>query len=244
VEEQLLPLKAWGSDAVLARYAPRQDVTAAQDQPVWRLVAGADDMTITFDPAVEGVGASHQFAKAGDVLEFMSAASHYASAVLDDPPDPLEPEAPFFAYQLMTGRFWVHDAAGLPAMQDYEWGDPFMVLAPPAGQYLNRYVFTTDDFFDFEYDRIIVVRKAGYDVTLDCLGVLDAAGFQQVGASEWEVGWFNIDQPGGVEGCADGAHRIESEAVFGLTVVGEDYALSVGYPGGIGVRWINPVYVE
>jgi len=65
-----------------------------------------------------------------------------------------------------------------------------------------------------------------------------------VGSSEWEVGWFNIDQPGGVAGCEDGAHRIESDAVFGLTVVGEDYALSVGYPGGIGVYWINPVIVE
>jgi hypothetical protein len=244
VEEQLLPLRAWGADAVLARYAPRPDVTAAQDRPVWRVVAGADGMTVSFDPAVEGVGASHHFVKAGDVLQFMSAASHYASAVLDDPPDPGEPGAPFFAYQLMTGRFWVKDAAGLPPLADYEWGDPFMVLAPPAGQYLNRYVFTTDNVFDFAYDRIVVVRKAGYAVTLDCLGQLDDGAFQPVGASEWEVGWFNLDQPGGVEGCEDGAHRIESDAVFGLTVVGEDYALSVGYPGGIGVRWINPVYVE
>jgi len=244
VEEQLLPLKAWGSDAVLARYPIRQDVTAEQDQPVWRIVAGAPDMTVTFDPPVEGLGATQHFAVAGQVLEFMSPDSHYASAVLDDPPDPGEPEAPFFAYQMMTGRFWVHDQAGMPALTDYEWGDPFMAIAPPAGQYLDRYVFTTDNVFDFEYDRIIVVRKEGYAVTLDCLGVLDDAEFHQVGSSEWEVGWFDIDRPGGVAGCEDGAHRIESQAVFGLTVVGEDMALSVGYPGGLGVRWINPVIIE
>jgi hypothetical protein len=238
VEEQLLPLKAWGVDAVLARYAPRAGLTADDDQPVWRIVAGADGMTVAFDPPVDGVGESYHFSTAGQVLEFMSPLDHYASAVLDDPPDPEEPGAPFFAYQVMTGRYW---AGGSSA---YQWGDPSMVLAPPAGQYLPRYVFTTDNVFDFAYDHIVVVRKAGYGVTLDCLGDLDEAAFAPVGGSEYEVGRFDIDDPDGVDGCADGRHDIWSESSFGLTVVSEDTAMSVAYPGGIGLEWINPVEIE
>jgi hypothetical protein len=238
VEEQLLPLRAWGVDAVLARYAPRVDLTAEQDQPVWRVVAGADDMTVAFDPAVDGVGSSYHFNTAGQVLEFTSPIDHVASATLDDPPDPDEPGAPFFAYQVMTGRTWAGGSTS------YQTGDPSMVLAPPAGQYLPRYVFTTDNVFDFDYDHIVVVRKAGFAVTLDCLDALDEATFVPVGASDWEVGRFDIDTPDGVAGCEDGAHRIESEAAFGLMVVSEDYAMSVAYPGGIGVKWINPIIIE
>ena len=238
IEEQILPLKAWGTDAVLARYAPRADETADQDQPVWRIVAGTSNMTVAFDPPVDGVGASYHFAVQGQVLEFMSPLDHYAVGTLDDPPDPEEPGAPFFAYQMMTGRYWVGDGTA------YQWGDPFMVLAPPAGQYLTRYVFTTDNVFDLEYDHIVVVRQAGYAVNLDCLGDLPDDAFTAVGASGWEVGHFDIDNPDGVAGCTDGAHDISSEASFGLTVVSEDLALSVGYPGGIGVNWINPIIPE
>ena len=244
IEEQILPLKAWGTDAVLARYAPRADLTSDQDQPVWRIVAGAANMTVAFDPPVDGVGASHHFAAQGQVLEFMSPLSHYASGTLDDPPDPEEPGAPFFAYQMMTGRFWVHDQAGMPLTTEYQWGDPFMALAPPAGQYLNRYVFTTDNVFDFAYDHIVVVRQAGHAVNLDCLGDLPDDGFTTVGSTSWQVGWFDIDNPDGAAGCTDGAHDITSDASFGLTVVSEDTALSVGYPGGVGVSWINPIVPE
>jgi hypothetical protein len=244
IEEQILPLRAWGTDAVLARYAARVDVSAEQDQPVWRIVAGTSNMTVTFDPPVDVVGSSFHFSTQGQVLEFMSPLDHYAVGTLDAPPDPEEPGAPFFAYQMMTGRFWVHEQSGMPAMTEYDWGDPSMVLAPPAGQYLNRYVFTTDDMFDFAYDHIIVVRQAGYPVTLDCLGELPNDAFTAVGASEWEVGHFDIDNPDGASGCTDGAHDIYSEASFGLTVVSEDTALSVLYPGGLGVNWINPIIVE
>jgi hypothetical protein len=238
VEEQLLPLKAWGVDAVLARYAPREGLTADQDEPVWRVVAGADDMTVEFDPAVDGVGSSHYFASAGDLLEFMSPIDHFASATLNNPPDPDEPGAPFFAYQIMTGRYWAGGSG------TYQWGDPSMVLSPPAGQYLPRYVFTTDNVFDFAYDHVVIVRKSGYAVTLDCLGALDDAAFTAVGSSEWEVGRFDIDNPAGVDGCEDGPHDIYSDAAFGLMVISEDTAMSVAYPGGIGVSWINPVIIE
>ena len=50
LEEQLLPLEAWGMSTVLARVAPRTDCTADHDTALWRIIAGADNMTVTFDP--------------------------------------------------------------------------------------------------------------------------------------------------------------------------------------------------
>jgi len=237
VEEQLLPLVAWGTETVLARHEVRAGSTADVDEALWRIVAGADDMTVTFDPPVDGVGGSHHFTARGELLEFMSPIDHYASAVLDDPPDPGEPEAPFLAFQIMTGRWYVGG-------ESYEWGDPMMLLSAPAGQYLDRYVFNTDNQFDFAYDGIIIVRPAGVAVELDCLGPIEDAEFSPVGASEWEVARVDIDNPLGVPGCTDGAHRIESEEPFGLSVVGEDFANSYGYLGGVGVRAINPIIIE
>lgn len=238
VEEQILPLKAWGTDAVLGRYAARPNKTGTQDEPVWRIIAGADAMTVHFDPEVDGVGAEHTFAEQGEVLEFMSPIDHYASATFDNPTDPEKPEAPFFAYQMMTGRYWAGQGA------DYTWGDPMMLLAPPAGQYLNRYTFATDNVFNYRYDQIVLVRKAGYSITVDCLGEIPDTDFVQVGGSEWQVARVNIDKPNGVGTCVDGPHSAESTAPFGISVVGIDLANSYGYPGGLGVRWINPVDVE
>jgi hypothetical protein len=237
VEEQLMPLKAWGTDAVLGRYAVRPNTTENKDKTLWRIVAGADAMTVHFDPDVAGVGAEHKFAKQGEVLEFMSPIDHYASATFDSPADPGKPEAPFFAYQIMTGRWWIGGSA-------YKWGDPMMLLAPPAGQYLDRYYFTTDNVFNFQYDQLIIVRKAGFAIEVDCLGVIPDADFVQVGGTEWEVARVNIDQPGGVGTCVDGSHWAKSSAPFGLSVVSIDTAMGSGYPGGLGVRWINPVPVE
>jgi hypothetical protein len=41
--------------------------------------------------------------------------------------------------------------------------------------------------------------------------------------------------------CEDGAHWLEAAEPVGLSVVGEDFANSYGYLGGVGVRSINPV---
>jgi hypothetical protein len=235
VEEQLLPLVAWGSETVLARYAVRHNVTASEDPALWRIVAGADDITVYFDPPTVEVGSSYSFSTQGEMLEFESEIDHFAYCEFDDPLDPDEPEAPFFAFQMMTGRFYVGGSA-------YLWGDPMMLLSPPAGQYLDHYVFNTDSKFDFAFDRVIIVRPAGVEVELDCLGVLDDADFVSVGSTDWEVGRFALDYNGvDVGSCTDGAHWLEAAEPVGLSVVGEDFANSYGYLGGVGVRAINPI---
>ncbi|HUU23210.1 MAG TPA: hypothetical protein VM389_11815, partial [Phycisphaerae bacterium] len=128
VEEQLLPLAAWGTETVLARHAPRQGCSNQPSDPVvWRIIAGADAMTVTFDPpAPAPAGASYSFSQQGQLLQFIGAGDHYAAGTLNNPPDPLHPEAPFFAYQMMTGTTY----GGCASSE----GDPMMLLSPPAGQ--------------------------------------------------------------------------------------------------------------
>lgn len=245
VEEQLLPLAAWGTTTVLARHAPRPVCTPPNsDDPVlWRIIAGADDMHVTFDPpAPDPAGAEHHFAEQGELLEFMSTEDHYAEGILDDPPDPAEPEASFFAYQMMTGCMHCNPSGtgDFPPTFEDQPGDPMMLFSPPAGQFLDRYVFNTDNVYDFDYDHIIIVRPIGTEVTLDCLGVLPDSSFDQVGSSDWEVGRIFIDNPENSTGCLDGTHLLTSADPVGLSVVGVAPANSYGYLGGIGVKSINP----
>ncbi len=231
VEEQILPLAAWGTSTVLARHADRQD--CSNNLVTWQIVAGADDMTVTFDPpAPAPLNSSYTFAQQGQVITFGSDQDHYVEGILNNPPDPAEPEASFFAYQMMTG-------CSYGDCYDLE-GDPMMLQSAPAGQFLDRYVFNTDDVFDFDYDHIIIVRWGGVEVTLDCLGVIPDSEFTPVGSSNWQTARIFIDNPENSTGCLDGVHVLTATAQVGLSVVGSAHANSYGYLGGVGVRSINP----
>jgi hypothetical protein len=233
-EEQMLPLESWGTDAVLARAPARPPCSEAEDTLLWRVIAGADDMTVTFDPpAPDPIGAEHHFDQQADYIEFHSAEHHFAAAEFDNPEDPEAPEAPFSAYQLMTGLVY-------PECNTDSLGDPMQIMAAPAGQYLERYVFATDEGFDYDYDHIVIVRPAGVPVELACLGIIEDEVFTEVGSSDWEVGYVAIDDPPNSNPCTDGAHAIYSEEPFGLAVTGISSAQSYGYLGGVGLRPINP----
>jgi hypothetical protein len=236
IEEQMLPLEAWGTEAVLSRFSPRRDCSFDNDMPLWRIMAGKDNMTVYFDPALpDPVGSEYHFDEQGDWFEIFAPEDYFAYGLLDDPLDPEFPEASFMAYQLMAG------AMNFPCTKSDKDGDPMMLLAPPAGQYLERYVFNTDNVFDYEFDEIIIVRPAGVPVVLECLGeALDDDLFTEVGSSDWEVGRFQIDGPDSTDDCFDGTNIITSEQPFGLSVVGFDWCQSYGYLGGIGVWAINP----
>jgi hypothetical protein len=236
LEEQTPPLATWGSETVLARFSPRRDCTADEDLAVWRVVAGADDMTVTFDPPLPDVGAAHSFAEQGEWLEVLAPGDYHAVGELDNPPDPAHPEAPFLAYQLMTGYEY---ATCTISTKD---GDPMMMLAPPTGQFLRSYAFYTDTVVGYMWDEIIIVRPLGRTVELGCLGPLSNALFHQVGSSDWEVGRFFIDDPyPESDGCVEGANTIYANEPFGISVAGVGWCHSYGYLGGLGLAEINPL---
>jgi hypothetical protein len=241
VEEQMLPFNAWGTETVLARYAPRHYCTN-EDLVLWRIIAGADDMTVLFDPPLPApVGSHYDFALRGEILEFMAPGDYYAKGVFQTPSDPDHPEAPFLAYQMMTGATFPLCSLNGPSGGGNWEGDPMMLLSPPAGQYLDRYVFNTDNIFDFNYDQIIVVRPPASHVFVDCLGLIPDSEFVEVGSSGWWVARLYIDDPDGMTDCTDGVHVLSASQPVGLSVVGTSNASSYGYLGGVGTKSINPV---
>jgi hypothetical protein len=235
LEEQMPPLEAWGTEAVMARHSPRRFCAQDDDVVVWRIVSGADDMTVAFDPPLLGVGLAHYFATQGEWVETETTLDYHAHGYFNNPSDPAHPEAPFLAYQLMTG-------SGYNACTTMDKdGDPMMVLSTPTDQFLTGYVFATDTVVGHIWDEIIVVRPQGSQVALQCLGLLDDGLFSQVGGSSWEVGRFFIDDifPES-DSCTDGLHVLSASDPIGLSVVGVGWQKSYGYPGGTALSEINP----
>jgi hypothetical protein len=230
LEEQLLPYSAWGVSAVLARHAVRPLLAADEDPVLWRVVAGADGMTVTFEPPLPTPwGASHHFASRGEVLEFVSDVSHVATGALDEPPGE-DDGAPFLAYHLMSA------AVGTSGQ-----GDGMMLIAAPIDQFLDRYVFSTSVEADYDYDYIILVKRPPTLVRVDCMGLVDQTEFSPIGGSGWEVAWIHLDSPTIATLCADGPQLVQATEPVGVSVVGTAEAGAYGFLAGTGIAEINPV---
>ncbi|MDF2693095.1 MAG: hypothetical protein K0S65_1478, partial [Labilithrix sp.] len=144
---------------------------------------------------------------------------------------------PFYVAALMTGGATTSTAVG----------DPELAMAVPTDQWLDDYGFFSD--FTYQFSAVFVTRRkvngAFQDVKLDCAGVL--TGWQSITPDyEWtyaELSRTGLPQkyPSGT--CTDGAHRINSDGPFAMTVWGIAYFASYAYPGGTGLRRITKVQV-
>src|SRR5262249_53365638 len=114
-------------------------------------------------------------------------------------------------------------------------GDAEYVVTIPPQQYLNHYLFLTDP--TYKNTHLVFVRgkaKDGLfkDVKLKCAGTI--GGWMPIGTGgEYEYSRFDLVIGGaGQAGCNNGEHVADSEAPFGLTVWGWDFAVSYAYPAG------------
>src|SRR5690606_31463607 len=93
-------------------------------------------------------------------------------------------------------------------------------------------------------DFVMIMREAGTEVTLECLGVVSDDHFTAIPGTNFEVGHVDLDIAGnGGEGsCVDGEQFLTATAPVGVLVGGVDWATSYGYPGGLslGVLWAPP----
>jgi hypothetical protein len=219
LEEQLMPLAAWGTHYVGAMH-PQRKVSNPEHEPiVWRVIAGVDDTTVTLDPPL--TGGPIELANAGDELEF-TANEHFLATS--------DPAHPFMLVQYMTGAEPLFPAcgSGKPA------GDPWMLQMIPTDQWLPSVPFVTD--VSYVRDFVFVAREAGTNVTVECFGSIPDDRFEQVGSSEFEVGWVDLDDEDGGEGeCADGQQFLYAEQPVGVYVGGVDCWSSYGYPGGMSI---------
>ena len=232
IEEAVIPLAAWGTQYVAARHPHRQpDLHPDPELVYWRVIAGVDDTTIDVQPAGIVPGNQITLAAAGDWLELSSAESFVLTAPDDEP---------FMAVQYMSGGSIVFNTPMCtpgPAV-----GDPYMMQMVPAAQWLTSLPFLTDT--SYAMDFVILVREAGVQVELDCLGVVDGSHFEAIPGTPYEVGSveLDIDGMGGEGGCLDGQQFVVSSEPVGVMVGGYDCAASYGYPGGLSLDalWMPP----
>jgi hypothetical protein len=232
IEEQMLPLSAWGTHYIGARHPHRVPNLNPQPEEVfWRVIAAVDDTTITLEPPV--AGAQIQLAQVGDWFEFSSTVSFEATG-----------NQPFLLVQYMSGCYNVIDGTGQPSnCEQGPTGDPYMLQAVPVEQWLTQLPFLTDT--SYPRDFVTIIREQGTEVTLDCLGVVSADHFTAIPNTIYEVGQVDLDIAGnGGEGnCVDGAQFLTASKPVGVLVGGVDWATSYGYPGGLSLSalWDPPI---
>jgi hypothetical protein len=231
VEEQLIPVAAWGTHYVGARHPHRiPDVHPEPEQVFWRVVAAKDDTTIATTPPVGG--GNIVLANAGDYMDFNATVSFVAES--DD-------DHPFMLVQYMGGGQALYDAENCGGL-DVATGDPYMLQMVPTDQWLEQLPFLTDG--SYARDFVTIIRRTGTSVDLDCMGVVPDDRFQVVAGTEYEVANIDldIDGAGGEGSCVDGSQYISASDPVGIAVGGYDCAASYGYPGGLSLDalWVPP----
>jgi hypothetical protein len=248
VEEQLMPLAAWGRRFVVAR-GPVRRTGPDPEVEHYRITAGnvppgLGAITLTYHPS-QPPGAPSQLAE-GESVEFASATEFAVEAdgpvlvmsylvscfetapeidtvALDMIPCTTDAECQGLPYSAVCNLDW---AACLPL------GDPSMTMIPPVEQFRDSYVFLAP--IDYETDTITVIAPLSAEVLLDgapLSGLAPVATLEGVeyGVLRQEIG--------------DGTHRLSTQggAEVGLLVFGVDEAVSYGYPAGLDLETINPL---
>jgi len=231
LEEQIVPLASWGTSYVGARHPQRvPDINPAPEEVRWRIVSAVAGTTVNLQPPQPGVGGMVNLAQAGQIVEFASTESFVATG-----------DQPFMLMQFMTGCYNVISQTGAPSnCSQGATGDPYMIQVPPIEQWMTQLPFLTDT--SYPRDFAIIMREAGTNVELDCLGVVSPDHFTAIPGTNYEVGSVELDDNSGEGTCADGAHFIQADAPIGLMVAGLDWATSYGYPGGLNFKslWVPP----
>jgi hypothetical protein len=234
IEEQIIPLSAWGTQYVGARHPHRVPAINPTPETVyWRLVAAADGTTITLDPPVAGANGVVTLALLGEHYEFETPESFVATS--DDP---------FMLVQYMSGCYNVITNTGSPSScSQGATGDPYMMQMVPVEQWLTSLPFLTDT--SYPRDFVTIIRETGTDVWLECLGDVPDGHFTPIPGTAYEVGHVDLDidgQDGGEGNCVDGEQYLTATAPVGVLVGGVDWATSYGYPGGLslGELWTPP----
>lgn len=223
--QQILPVKALGSEYVAARYRDR--MAGNNEAVLWTITGAVDGTNLTYDPAAP-VGAPTTLL-GGQIARFSSKDSFTVKSQ--------DADHPFALAGHMSG--WTN----LPGSNQ---GDPEYVITIPPAQYLNHYLFLTDS--TYKTSHLVFVRQKTKDgmfkpVSLDCLG--EVTNWQPIGASgQYEYAGVDLVKDGAPQGaCDNGVHTADSDAPFGLTVWGWDFAVSYAYPAGMSTQPINTVVI-
>jgi len=234
IEEQILPLTAWGKNYIAPRVVGQSTNCSGAGQPeiscppsVYRIVGSVPNTTVTV------------MAPTGVTL---------------NPPGPTFRLGPGMSQDItatgtsMTapGDFFISADQAILVME-LTGSETAMVTVVPYEQFLQQYLFGVPDFF---CTTITVTRKAGTVVQLDGSPIADSL-FNDAGGG-YQVAHFPIMQPGG---CGVGGsmgqvvpHTVKALPTpegrnfpAGIDLYGVDINCSYGYVGGLSVQVINDI---
>jgi len=216
--QQLVPVNLLGFEYTAVSY---RDRLAGKPETVpWTLIGAVDGTTLRYDPAPPR-GAPGVLNR-GETVE-------------------LDATVPFNVRSHLAG----HMTGWLKISSDPGPGDPETVTTVPPQQWRTAYTFLTDATYSDSHLVFTRQKMNGkfHDVTLDCLGTL--GNWTPVG-QDATYEYTRVDlvsnfKPQG--SCRNGTNAARSNAPFGLTVWGWDFAASYAYPAGMGVKPINDVII-
>ena len=240
-QQQIPPIRAWGTEYAAVRYPNRLAVydpgmsNVTEELVPWRIVGAVDGTVLKYDPAPPA-GAPEKLSQGQDAMFWSNTPFVVKSQ---------DAEHPFYLAGYMTGCEFVPELT----VRNFP-GDPEFVNVIPAQQYLDKYVFFTD--MSYEYTSLVVVRRdegRGFqDVRLDCAGLI--ADWRPIGKEgRFEYAYINMVRgfkpqsfPAGE--CTNGAHEMQGDGPFTVTVWGFGRASSYAYPAGAGVRTLSATQVS
>ena len=224
LEQQLFPLETWSNEYVADAFKPRSPTQI----DVWRVMAGANDVTVTTTPPVPGYETF--VLQRGAWLQFATAASVH-----------IEGDGPLMVGHYLTGANYPgavdvqaceQTAVGKPE----PIGDPAFTLAAPVKRYLKEYAVLTPSGYMNDY--LNFVAKPGTTISIEtcdmsggqCTSQPLNASFVAIPGSGYSVATVPV---------VPGIHRLTGDQAFGLTAYGYDCDVSYAYPGGLKLQGVK-----
>jgi len=224
LEQQLFPVETWGLEYVGGKSFPR-----GVESDYWRIIASEDNTTVVFAPT--SVEPLHTLNR-GEYFEFSTTQDFVITA---DKPVMVTQTLASSQETLANTDCNVDSDCGdggvclgaLPPLfpgQCQGIGDPAMILAPPASQWRNEYVFLAPSKFYKDYVNILA--PSGASVTLDG-NVVPTGNFQAIPGTGYKVGRILVN---------DGVHNLTATEPVGLISYGYDLDVSYGYTAGLNLE--------
>lgn len=203
LEDAILPVSlASDSYIVSAPVQPNSNGMSSARRMV-RIVATEDGTGLSYNPAIPGAPTTIEYA--GDYVEFDSTASFSISA----------------SEKVLVAEYMTGAAFG-------GGGDPSMALAMPTESFLTEYLIVAPTSYSENWANIVFHKDTVID--LDAGTLIDAAGAEQIGVSDWRIRRVPLSN------ASDGTHLFVAQGngmPFGLSIYGYAGAISYWYPGGL-----------
>jgi hypothetical protein len=188
VEEQLIPLYAWGSEYHAVKLNPRG---GSSDEDWWLIMAGEDGVEIHTVPAIAGIDGLKL--DKGAFKRFFASQSFEVTA-----------SGPIAVAQYMLSQECTYKGTG----------DPALLVIPAINQYRKEYAILTPD--KYAEDWVTLIRPAGLEITLDGSPVQE--WFAPFGSGKFEYAYVEMqDGPhhfSAAEGFAVVAYGFDSAVSY------------------------------